>query len=318
MAARVRVRVPATTANLGPGFDALGMALALFNRFEVERLPEGCYVEAHGQSADLIPQGEDNLVVRAARAVWERAGLEPAGWRVRLWTEIPLGCGLGSSASAIVGGVVAANVLAGEPLGTDELLAIAAGLEGHADNVTAAMLGGFTVATHRPGEAVRWERVEVRGVRAVVAVPDVVLPTERSRRVLPKAVSLADAVFNVGRASLLVAAMAVGDRAGIAAGLDDRLHQPYRASLVPGFGSVVAAAKGAGALGAVLSGAGPSVLALIPEPMNAEPVGEAMVGAFRDAGVTARWLALSPDHGGVAVEQIDALDGHRAAGREVL
>lgn len=314
---RVRVRVPATTANLGPGFDALGMALSLYNHFEVERCPAGFRVEAEGDILQHVPQDENNLVFRAAQAVWARAGLPPTGWRVRLKAAIPFGCGLGSSASAIVGGAVAANVLAGEPLSTGELLAVAAGLEGHADNVTPALVGGFTVAAMVRAEAgaesslgsgsrVDWVRLPVHGVQAVVAVPSVRLPTKQSRRVLPETVSFRDAVFNVGRACLLVAALAARDHEAFAAALDDRLHQPYRAAMVPGFGAVVEAAKQAGAMGAVLSGAGPAMLAFVAEDRPAGPVGEAMVAAFDQAGIEARWLALRPDHEGTVAVVPDA------------
>ncbi|HLT59406.1 MAG TPA: homoserine kinase [Limnochordales bacterium] len=312
---RVRVRVPATTANLGPGFDALGMALSLFNYFDVELGPDGCQVDAEGEAAGQVPRGEDNLVIQAAQAVWARTGRPPTGWRVRVRAEIPFGCGLGSSASAIVGGAVAANVLAGEPLSTGELLAIAAGLEGHADNVTPALVGGFTVVAaggpRAAGEEdggpadssrVAWVRLPARGLQAVVAIPAVQLPTRESRRRLPEQVRFQDAAFNVGRASLLVAAVATGDTDALAAALEDRLHQPYRAALVPGFHQVVQAAKAAGALGAVLSGAGPAVLALVPREEPAPAIGEAMAQAFRAAGVEARWMALAPDDTGARVE----------------
>ena len=304
---RVRVRVPATTANLGPGFDTLGMALSLYNYFEVEPCASGCHVEADGEAMARVPQGADNLVIRAAQAVWERTGLPPTGWRVRLRAEIPLGCGLGSSASAIVGGVVAANALAGEPLSTGELLAIAAELEGHADNVTPAMVGGFTVAAVSAHGAqarprVHWVRFPAEGLRAVVAIPNVELPTQHSRRILPRQVGFEDAVFNVSRACLLVAGLTAGDACALAAAMDDRLHQPYRAALVPGFHAVVQAAREAGALGAVLSGAGPAVLALVAADQPVGRVGEAMTGAFSAAGVSARWLALTPDQHGAVVE----------------
>ncbi len=305
---RVRVRVPATTANLGPGFDTLGMALALYNYFELETAPQGCHVEAVGTSAERIPVGEDNLVVRAARAVWERAGLPPTGWRVRLEASIPFGSGLGSSASAIVGGAVAANALAGGPLSAAELLLVAAELEGHADNVTPALLGGFTVvaqgcAADRDGHGdIRWVRLPVRGLEAVLAIPAIQLPTHQSRRLLPQQVSMQDAVFNVSRACLLVGALTTGDLHALAGALEDRLHQPYRASAVPGFVQVVHAARAAGAVGAVLSGAGPAVLALAPEGGPVAEIGEAMANAFYAAGVKARWLALGFDDTGAAVE----------------
>ncbi|OUM98042.1 MAG: homoserine kinase [Firmicutes bacterium ZCTH02-B6] len=314
---RVRVRVPATSANLGPGFDTLGMALSLFNYFDVELAPEGCWIEAAGEAAERVPLDSDNLVVRAAQAVWEQAGMPPTGWRVRVQAQIPFGRGLGSSASAIVGGAVAANVLAGEPLGVADLLRVAADLEGHADNVTPALVGGFTVVVQGDASGsggrrdIRWVRLPAKGVIAVVAVPELQLPTHVSRRMLPQQVSLQDAVFNMSRACLLVAGLATGDTQVVAAAMDDRLHQPYRAAVVPGFTQVVDAARGAGALGAVLSGAGPAVLALAAEGAPVERIGEAMAGAFTAAGVRARWLALSLDDVGA---QVETPDGFRAVG----
>lgn len=320
---KVTVRIPATTANLGPGFDALGLALTLYNRFELEPLPAGYEVETMpgagavmGDLARQLPRGADNLVIQAAQETWRTIGRDPTGWRVRISPEIPLGSGLGSSATAIVGGVVAANALAGGPLSEKELLQIAVRLEGHADNVTPALLGGFTVVVTddapqgAAGDAVGdsapvWQRFVVDHVEVVVAMPDEPLATGRSRRALPDMVRHGDAAFNVGRASLLTAAMAAGDASVMAAALADRLHQPYREQLVPGFADVVRAARREGALGAVLSGAGPSVVAFIPAGARTEPIGIAMVAAFREAGIGAHWLALRPDGHGAVIEHIE-------------
>lgn len=321
---KVTVRVPATTANLGPGFDSLGLALTLYNRFEVERVAEGCDAQvaagtwAHTELARQLPGGADNLVIQAAQATWNVLGLPPGGWRVRTTIDVPLGSGLGSSATAIVAGIVAANALAGNPLPADELLKLATRLEGHADNVAPALLGGFTVVvvdrgsrdttTGQGAEDMRivWQRSEPEQFEVVVAVPDEALPTARSRQALPETVPHADAAFNVARASLLTAAMMTGDSAALAAAMADRLHEPYRAGLVPGFFEVVAAARREGALGAALSGAGPSVVAFLPAGAAPEPVGIAMTDAFRAAGIGARWLALKPDHRGAVIEQIGA------------
>lgn len=303
---RVQVRVPATTANLGPGFDALGLALSLYNRFEVQLLDSGYEVEATGVEAEFMPTGADNLVVQAAEAAWAAAGLPATGWRVRLQPEIPLGGGLGSSATAIVAGIVAANELAGGVLSLQEMLQLATKLEGHPDNVAPALLGGLTIVVSTGAGEVCWERIDVHGIDVVVAVPDQPLSTGRSRKALPETVSHTDAVFNVGRASLLTAAFANRNLDAVAVALDDRLHQPYRAGLVPGFADVVTAAIREGALGAVLSGAGPSVAAFVPEGMDGEPVGIAMTAAFREASIGAHWLVLHPDEEGAVVEEFEA------------
>lgn len=302
--ARVRVRVPATTANLGPGFDTLGMALTLYNRFDVTLLhpDDGVIIEATGPQADLVPTGPNNLVARGAEAVWNTVGLSRAGWRVRLETEIPLGGGLGSSASAIVGGIVAANALAGNPLSRREMLQLATIVEGHPDNVAPALLGGVTVVVALDDGAIHWEQLPADGLHVIVAIPDQPLSTGRSRQVLPETVPRTDAVFNVGRASLLAAALANRNHDGLAAAFDDRLHQPYRARLVPGFADVVSAARREGALGAVLSGAGPSVVAFASDETSAEPIGIAMASAFLDTGIGAHWLVLTADTEGAVVE----------------
>lgn len=323
---KVTVRVPATTANLGPGFDALGLALTLYNHFEVEPLPSGVEVElVPGEnnltfSADALPPAADNLVIKAAHTTWNALGLPPTGWRVRITANIPMGSGLGSSATAIVAGAVAANALAGHVLSTSELLHIAAGIEGHPDNVVPALLGGYTVVVsdesasdtddgditgtraNLDSTALTWQRFAVDHVEVVVAIPDMTISTARARQALPQSVPHADAVFNVGRASLLTAAMAAANTSALAAALADKLHEPYRKALVPGFDDVVRAARLRGALGAALSGAGPTVVAFIPKGANAEAVGAAMVAAFDDAGVSARWLALKPDNAGTVIE----------------
>lgn len=302
MTNRVVVRVPATTANLGPGFDVMGMALSLYNRFEVQLLESGYEVETAGGEADLMPRGADNLVVQAAEATWKAAGMDATGWKVRLWPEIPLGGGLGSSATAIVAGVIAANELAGRVLSRQAMLRLATELEGHPDNVAPALLGGLTIVVNTEDGDVCWERVDVQGVDVVVAVPDEPLSTGRSRMALPDTVSHEDAVYNVGRAALLATALGTRNYEAVAVALDDRLHQPYRAQLVPGFADVVTAAAREGALGAFLSGAGPSIAAFVRRGMDAQPVGIAMTAAFREVGIGAHWLVLQPDTDGAVIE----------------
>ncbi|MGE5507673.1 MAG: homoserine kinase [Chitinophagales bacterium] len=307
----VTVTVPATTANLGPGFDCLGLALELRNRFTFAASgwvddPEAVNltVEAHGEGARLLARDRDNLVWRAARAAFARERRYPARLHLRLDCAIPLGKGLGSSASAIVGGVWGAAALCEAGSSTESLLALAVEMEGHPDNVVPAALGGFTVCAG--GETPVYQRLTLAtGVRAVVAVPSFSLRTAEARRRLPKQVSLADAVFNLSRAAALVAALLREDWAAAGQLMEDRLHQPYRAPLIPGFAGVCQSARAAGAFGAVLSGAGPSVLALV-EPGRAAgripaEVAGAMEQAFLAAGVTAHSLTLAPATQGVQV-----------------
>lgn len=295
---RVCVRVPATAANLGPGFDSLGLALGLFNTVEVVGLtpspsPSGrgeLGHEVEGESADVLPRDEQNLVRRAMAAVAERAGVRLPPVDVRQVNAIPLARGLGSSSAAIVGGCVAANELLGRPLSQDDLLAVAVAIEGHPDNVAPALLGGLTVC-YAAGEGTGCLRLDpVDPPRTVVAIPDYEVETEQARRALPASVPRLDAVLNVGHAGAVVAAFATGRYDALRAAMEDRLHQPYRAHLVPGMDEAIRAALEAGALGACLSGSGPTIIAFAHE--REEAIAEAMVRALANVGVKAETKTL--------------------------
>lgn len=290
------VRVPATVANLGAGFDCLAAAVGLYGEVTLTRAPVPDVVV----SGPRVPQDPSNLIYRSAAAVASAAGYHGA-FVVRAQFPIPVRSGLGSSAAAIVGGAVAASRLLGEPLETGALLDLAVGLEGHPDNVAAALLGGVIVIA-QDGAGLRWTRI-VPGfpLAVVLAVPDLEIETAAARQVLPRQVSREDAVFNLGHAMLLVAALATGQSERLKGALRDRLHQPHRAPLVPGFDEVVDSAEAAGAYGAVLSGSGPTVAALAA-PEVAPAVGEAMVGAFARAGVGSRAIVT-------AIEPRGALEG---------
>ncbi|MEW6080921.1 MAG: aspartate kinase [Bacillota bacterium] len=304
---RVRVKVPATTANLGPGFDVLGMALELYNYLEVEKAPAGLEIAIEGEGAGTLPRDSSNLVVRAMDTVFERVGKRPRGMRIWLKNHIPLARGLGSSAAAVVAGLVGANLLLGEPLDKGDLLDMAVSIEGHPDNVTPALFGGLVVCLP-DSKSLRYVRIPVpAAVRVLVAVPDMTLPTREARGVLPAQVSMADAVFNVGRAACLVGAILTRNRSMLGVAMQDRLHQPYRRALVPGMADAMEGALRAGALGVALSGAGPSLLAFVQEGDEAHGVVRAMEAAFRDNDVNARVFHVAPD-----------LFGARGSTREAL
>ena len=257
----VSVRTPATTANLGPGFDCLGMALDWWNDLHVE-VSSTPYVRAIGEGADSLSNAEDNLVYRAAQALFREAGQKPPHLSIVCENRIPLARGLGSSAAAIVGGLVAANALCESPLDSSCLLSMAAGMEGHADNVAPALLGGCRVAV-RNGDSILTDEVPVpNGLKAIVLVPEAPMPTRKARAVLSAEVSREDAVFNMGRVALLVNALALGRTENLRVATQDRLHQPARAELFPTMKYVMRAAESAGALCAFLSGGGSSVMAL--------------------------------------------------------
>lgn len=290
----VRVQVPATAANLGPGFDCLGMALKMYNMVEMTVAASGVTIEVSGEGARDLSRDETNMVYNCAARVFETAGFSPPGLKIRLINSIPLARGLGSSAAAIVGGLVAANVLCGGKLDTAQLLKLAVQIEGHPDNVTPALIGGITVYTHAEGEINYLKINPPPGLKAVIVVPDFTLSTRSARDVLPKQLPLEDAVFNIGRAALLVGALLQGkfDLLGVA--MEDRLHQNFRSSMIPGLKKVFAAARLAGARGVALSGAGPAVVALVDK--NPELIAAVMRDTFYQNGVRAKSLVvdLSP------------------------
>lgn len=266
----LRITVPASSANLGPGFDCLAVALELRNEIVVRRAAGGdVRVTAEGEGAEGIPVGASNLFVRAFAA----SGAEAAGLAVAMRNRIPLARGLGSSAATIAAGVACGLAWRGDG---DGALPLAAELEGHPDNVAAALLGGVTVAWMSPGGA-RALRLSDPPVDLVCVVAAEELSTERARAALPAQVAHADAVHTAGRAALLVAALERGQTDAIADALDDRLHEPYRAPLVPLLAAVRDRIAGSAALGATLSGAGPSVLVWC-ERGGAEPVARALAG----------------------------------------
>jgi homoserine kinase len=307
----VRVRVPATSANLGPGFDTLGVALGIYNEIEMAEtgiLADVIEVDGHG---DQLEQPEHNLVWQAAQKLFAVVGYKPYGFLIREKIGVPVARGLGSSAAAIVGGLVAANALYHKmtgkpPLTREQLLRLAVDMEGHPDNVTPALVGGFVVSIMEEGRPLYVRFDPPPGLKAVVAIPEVPLvksgKTEASRGLLPSHLSRADAVYNVGRATLLVAALLTGQLDLLEVATKDRLHQPYRESLVPGLRQVFHAALGAGARGVALSGAGPSVIALADH--RAEFVADAMVGAFQWAGSECRAHVL--DLASVGAEVLEA------------
>ncbi|MCH2501763.1 MAG: homoserine kinase [Dehalococcoidia bacterium] len=263
----VRVKAPATTANMGPGYDCLGMALDVWNTIEVEVLDSGePVVEVTGEGAGELGTGRDNLVYRSMEFLFQDAGQEMPLVRIRCDNAIPLARGMGSSAAAIAGGLVAANAICSQDYTPNDLLEMAATIEGHPDNVAAAVLGGMQlVISDKTEEGSRLYAVSINvppELRAVVFVPQVRIATEDARAVLPEKVTVADAVHNMGRVGLLVASMATNHPEYLAIATQDLLHQPYRQPLFPAMKVIFKAALDAGALGVFLSGSGSTVLAL--------------------------------------------------------
>jgi homoserine kinase len=265
----VQVRTPATSANLGPGFDSLGLALALYDDLTARVTGESYTVAVTGEGAGELPSDESHLVVRAMLATFDELGERPAGVAVECVNRIPQARGLGSSSAAIVGGVQLARGLVREQIGDEAALRIAARLEGHPDNVAPCLLGGFTIAWTEGAGARAVRLAPAEGVRPTLFVPQERGLTATARAALPSAVPHADAAFNTGRAALLVHALTT-DPALLFAATEDRLHQGYRAEAMPGTASLMASLRSVG-VAAVVSGAGPTVLALSPVPGDFHP-----------------------------------------------
>lgn len=295
----LRVRVPATSANLGPGFDSFGLALPLVADFDL-RPARSWSVSIEGEGGG-IPTGEDNLFVVAARATAAAARTSLPSQHVTQRSAIPLARGLGSSAAAIVGGCVAANALLGEPLDRRTLLRVASEVEGHADNVAAALYGAFTLTLPTDHGPAATRLAFPSAWRVCLFIPSESLSTEQARGVLSSSVTRADAVFNLSHAAALIAALLRADGALLSLAMDDRLHQPARLRLVPALTDIVAAARAAGAFGAALSGAGPSVLAVAPARL-APRVIAAMEEAAAGSGAGGRGRVLRVRAAGATVQ----------------
>ncbi|MGE5532644.1 MAG: homoserine kinase [Bacteroidota bacterium] len=292
----VKVRVPATTANLGPGFDALGMALGLYNEVELA-LADETAVEISGEGETTLPRDNRHLILRSAQQLADEAGKTVSGWRLSQVNRIPLARGMGSSSAAIVGGLVAANELLQTGLSREALLDLAARIEGHPDNVAPAIYGGLTVCC--ANETLCCLPLPAPCLRIILAIPDFEVSTEAARKVMPKEIPHSDGVFNSMHVAMVVASLAAGRYDLLGCGMRDKLHQPYRAHLVPGFEQVITAALDAGAYAAALSGSGPTMAAFADESEN--QIAAAMCEAFLTAGVECKTLAVPVDAEGATV-----------------
>lgn len=258
------VKIPATSANLGPGFDALGIALDLYNSYIFEEIDGG--IEISGFEEDF--NSLENLVYKSMLETFEIIGYQPRGVRIVAECQIPMSRGLGSSAACILGGVIGANLLAGKPLSKDEIFRIATNIEGHPDNIAPALFGGF-VTSIMEGEEVYYNKIDlVNGIKFVALIPDFTLSTKAAREVLPKSISYEDGVFNVGRVALLISTLQNGRYDLLNYALKDRLHQPYRGKLIQGYEEIFSKCEKLGALGVYLSGAGPTIMAIVENNNN--------------------------------------------------
>ena len=296
---RVTVRVPATTANMGPGFDCLGMALDIWNTIIVETdSAEPEKVVIRGEGRDSLSTGSDNLVYSSFQHVYDGLGLSLPPVRISCENAIPLGRGLGSSAAAVAGGLLAGSRLSGANLTSERILELAAEIEGHPDNAAAAVMGGCRIVVN-DGERLVTDTVSVPDeLKAVLFVPDVPMATEEARGLLPAMIDRQDAVFNIGRTALLVNALASGNLEYLGIATEDMLHQPARQKIFFPMKNIFRAAMSAGALGVFLSGAGSSVLALARD--REYTIGYEMADAAMKSGL----------EGAIKVTQPTALGAH--------
>ena len=256
----IRVKVPATSANIGPGFDSLGIALDIYNTYNVEEISSGLVIEG----CEEIYANEHNLTYMAMLKCFEKTGYRPKGIKIVIESDVPVSRGLGSSATCIVGGLVAANELSGRKLTQDELLDIGTEMEGHPDNVAPALLGGMVVSVYE--EKVYYSKINIKeGLKFLALIPDFKLSTKKSRSILPKVIPHSDAVFNVGRVALMVSALHNGEFDLLKIAGEDKLHQHYRGTLIDGYTEILKAGKDLGAKGVFLSGAGPTILVAIDD-----------------------------------------------------
>lgn len=297
-----KVIVPATSANLGPGFDTLGLALDLFLEVEVEQSSENISVWYYKDGTPVSADPKKNLIVKAMQKVFKHAGINHPAFSLKVKNNIPMSRGLGSSAAAIVAGIYAANHLIDDRFPKDMLLKWAVEMEGHADNIVPAIEGGLTTAMIYKNE-VYYQRVSIPSdFKAVVAVPDFTLPTKKSRSVLPEKVALQDTVYNLQRACYLLASLHNGDFRHINLAMDDMIYQPLRKQFIPGFDDVIKAAYDNGALGVAMSGAGPSIIAFAVS--NSLVIGQAMCSAFKIRGIDCSVYNLNPNKTGVNIIDI--------------
>ncbi len=294
MSTRITVRVPATTANLGPGFDCLGMALDIWNTVTFTTGASG--FEVQGQGAQELTLGGDNFVSASFAIPFDEAGMPAPEVGIVCRNDIPIGRGLGSSSAAVVAGVLAANELCGRPFTQRRLLEMAARMEGHADNIAPAMLGGLQIVVHGDDGIVTSAAPLPDGLGAVIFVPDQPILTTEARSLLPGKIARADAVYNIGRVGLLVSALANGDLTLLRTATQDRLHQQAREQVFPAMKNILRAALDAGAYGAFLSGSGSAVLALAGSRQMT--IGYEMAEAASKSGVAGEFKIARPSKQG--------------------
>ncbi len=298
----IKIKVPASTSNLGPGFDTLSLALDWYNEFVFKITKEGLKITQ--SNSNKLPEDRTNLVYKSFCEVFKKLKKIPPGIDLDINCQIPLAAGLGSSATAIVSGLLAANTLLENALTKSEILSLATKLEGHPDNCAAAIYGGLTISVSQDEKVSVSQFPWPKELLVIVLIPDFELPTRISRELLPSKVSYGDATFNVSRTAYLLSSLLNKDWEGLKIGFQDRLHQPFRKDLVPGMQEVLNEALKQGACGATLSGAGPTLVAFVNDKSKAEAIGKAMTERWSEFKVQSTYKVLNVAIDGVKVENL--------------
>ena len=305
MKTKMKVKVPATTANLGPGFDVFGAALSLYNEFEAEYVPNASKTKfvLKGEGKTSLPAGERNIFWKSMAETFKLLGNDKYNLKnlnITIKTGIPLSGGLGSSASAIIGGITLANALCGGKLSKDQIAQLGMKIEGHPDNIAPAVYGGLCVCYKNENGGSEVMALPVPKMKIVMCVPSFELRTKRSRQALPKSIELQDAVFNTSRVALLTAAFCTGNYKLLRQGVEDKFHQPYRGKMIPVMDGVIKAALDNGAYGAFLSGSGPSIAAFC-NIKDCEKAEKAMVKVWKKESVAVKSYILDFDTKGAVI-----------------
>jgi len=306
---QVKITIPATTANLGPGFDCLGLALGLYNHVTFTAVSpihpfhdQPCMtldITIAGIDAHKVATDSSNLVVQSANHLFQLVEKRPSALHMHQFNNIPVGSGLGSSSTAVLAGLLGANALVNGNLSCADLLQIANEIEGHPDNVAPAFYGGLVLGAQTE-QILHIEQLPIAPMQAIIVLPDFHLLTSAARAALPTHISRADAIYNAGHLGLLIRALETADYDKLAIAMQDKLHHPYRIPLIPGMEPAFAAARQAGAKGVALSGAGPSLIAFAPD--NHEAIVEAVTAVFANAGLSSRSWILPIDKTGSIIQ----------------
>lgn len=297
----IKLRVPASSANMGAGFDTLGVALGLYNRITIEEIPEGLEV-VNKNTQSYIPRDTNNLIYRAMINLFENVGYKPKGCRIIQNSKIPMTRGLGSSSACIVGGMLAANIISGRTLSYNEIIHLAAKMEGHPDNVGPALYGGFCVSLTDGDTTIIKSTKISNDIKFAVIIPDYFVATKKSRGVLPSKVDFRDAVYNISHASMFQAALVSGDMTALRIAVRDRMHQQYRKSYIDGMEDIFEKTYELGSCATYLSGSGPTVLSVLNG--DSEGFCRGMREYFRINSLGWKCMILSVDNVGTVVSEV--------------